>query len=108
MDLWQPIPHSCTCAEEAFAAERIPRYSHETYPDRAGVDIARRLQIPTGEDVMRTDYVSYGNDEPMMLTHSYEPLAITKGTVIERPEEGIHMTAGLIPGSPLSTCDRRA
>jgi len=84
-------------AEEAFAAERIPRYSHETYPDRAGVDIARRLQIPVGEDVMRTDYVSYGNDEPMMLTHSYEPLAITKGTVIERPEEGIHMTAGLIP-----------
>ncbi|PWV71836.1 GntR family transcriptional regulator [Prauserella marina] len=83
-------------AEEAFAAERIPRYSHNTYPDRAGLDIAKRLQIPVGSDVMRTDYVSYANDEPMMLTYSYEPLAITKGTPIERPEEGIHMTAGLV------------
>ncbi|WP_216213941.1 GntR family transcriptional regulator [Amycolatopsis aidingensis] len=83
-------------AEEALAAERIPRYSHTTYPDRADADIAKRLNIPVGADVMRTDYVSYANDEPMMLTHSYEPLAITKGTPIERPEEGIHMTAGLV------------
>jgi GntR family transcriptional regulator len=45
---------------------------------------------------MRTDYISHANDEPMMLVHSYEPLAITKGTVIERPEEGPYMGAGLI------------
>lgn len=83
-------------AEEAIEAERIPRYGHETYPDRAGADIARRLNVPVGADVMRTDYVSYANDEPMMLTHSYEPLEITKGTVIERPEEGVMMTAGLV------------
>ncbi|MFE0022358.1 GntR family transcriptional regulator [Amycolatopsis sp. NPDC059021] len=83
-------------AEEALAADRIPRYSHKTYPDRAGADVAKRLQIPVGSDVMRTDYVSYANDEPTMLTHSFEPLAITKGTVIERPEEGILMTAGLV------------
>ena len=37
---------------------------------------------------MRTDYVSFANDEPMMIVHSYEPLVITKGTVIERPEVG--------------------
>ncbi|MEU4671865.1 UTRA domain-containing protein [Amycolatopsis sp. NPDC023774] len=40
--------------------------------------------------------VHYANDEPMMLTHSYEPMEITKGTVIERPEEGVMMTAGLV------------
>src|SRR5688500_14038990 len=28
-------------AEEALASERIPRYSHKTYPERAGAEIAR-------------------------------------------------------------------
>jgi GntR family transcriptional regulator len=83
-------------AEEALAAERIPHYSHETYPDRAGPDIARRLRVDVGTDVMRTDYVSYANDDPMMLVHSYEPLAITRGTPIERPEEGPLLGAGLV------------
>lgn len=83
-------------AEEALASERIPRYSHNTFPERAAADIAARLKIPVGADVMRTDYVSYANDEPMMIVHSYEPLAITKGTIIERPEEGPHMGAGLV------------
>ena len=27
------------------------------------------------------------NDEPVMIVYSYEPLAITKGTIIERLEE---------------------
>jgi DNA-binding GntR family transcriptional regulator len=83
-------------AEEALASDRIPAYRHNTYPERAAADIAARLQIPVGADVMRTDYVSSANDEPMMIVHSYEPLAITKGTVIERPEEGPHMGAGLV------------
>jgi DNA-binding GntR family transcriptional regulator len=71
-----------------------PLVSHETYPDRAGPDIARRLHIDAGE-VMRTDYVSYANDDPMMLVHSYEPRAITR-TPIERPEEGPLLGAGLV------------
>lgn len=83
-------------AEEALASERVPRYSHKTYPERVGADIARRLGISVGDEVMRTDYVSYANDEPMMVVHSYEPLAITRGTPIERPEEGPYMAAGLI------------
>jgi DNA-binding GntR family transcriptional regulator len=83
-------------AEEALASERIPRYAHKTYPDRAGRDVARRLRIPVGAEVMRTDYISYANDEPIMIVESYEPLSITKGTIIERPEEGPHMGAGLV------------
>lgn len=83
-------------AEEALAAERIPRYSHRTYPERVGAEVARRLGCEVGADVMRTDYVSYANDDPMMLVHSFEPLSITRGTVIERPEEGPYMGAGLI------------
>jgi DNA-binding GntR family transcriptional regulator len=83
-------------AEEALATERIPRYSHKTYPERAGVEIAQRLKIAVGDEVMRTDYVSYANDEPVMIVHSYEPIAITRGTIIERPEEGPLMASGLV------------
>jgi GntR family transcriptional regulator len=83
-------------AEEALASERIPRYSHKTYPERAGTDVARRLRIDVGDEVMRTDYVSFANDEPMMIVHSFEPVAITRGTVVERPEEGPLMAAGIV------------
>jgi DNA-binding GntR family transcriptional regulator len=31
-----------------------------------------------------------------MITNSYEPLAITEGTMIERPEEGPHLGAGIV------------
>jgi GntR family transcriptional regulator len=92
-------------AEEALASERIPSYSHNTYPDRAGVDIAERLKVPVGTDVMRTDYVSRANDEPMMIVNSYEPIAITRGTVIERPEEGRLMGAGVV--DRFTAIDRR-
>lgn len=83
-------------ADEAIATERVPRYSHETFPERAGLETAHRLKISVGDEVMRTDYVSYANDEPMMLTSSYEPLEITRGTPIEHPEEGPLMGAGII------------
>lgn len=83
-------------ADEAIATERTPRYSYETRPDRAGLETAHRLKISVGDDVMRTDYVSFANDEPMMLTTSFEPLAITRNTVIEHPEEGALMGAGIV------------
>lgn len=83
-------------AEEAIATERVPRYSHETKVERAGLEVAHRLKIGVGDEVMRTEYVSYANDEPMMIVTSYEPLAITRGTPIENPEEGPHMAAGIV------------
>ncbi len=83
-------------AEEALAAERIPRYSHKSYADRAALDIAKRLHISVGDEVMRTDYVSFANDEPMMIVNSYEPLVLTRGTIIEYPEEGPLLGAGVV------------
>jgi DNA-binding GntR family transcriptional regulator len=62
----------------------------------SSADIAQRLHIPTGTEVMRTDYISYANDDPMMITNSYEPVSITRGTVIERPAEGPLMGAGIV------------
>jgi GntR family transcriptional regulator len=54
------------------------------------------LSIPVGAEVMCTVYVSKANDEPMMVVHSYEPIAATRGTIIERPEEGQFMGAGVV------------
>ncbi len=84
-------------AQEALAVQRTPRYTHETRPDRAGPDIASRLGIAAGSEVMRTQYVSYVDEQPAMLVTSYENLEYTRGTVIEGPEEGYLAGAGLVP-----------
>jgi len=83
-------------AEEALGAERIPRYSHASHAERAGADVARRLGISVGDDVMATEYLSYADDVPAMLVTSYEPLALTRGTPIELPEEGPLLGAGVV------------
>lgn len=83
-------------AEEALATEQTPTYDHDTAPERAGLEIARRLQIGVGDEVMRTKYVSYTNGIPVMIVTSYEPLALTRDTPIERPEEGPLMAAGIV------------
>lgn len=37
---------------------------------------------------MHTRYVFTGDDQPWMVSNSYEPLSLTKGTVVAFPEEG--------------------
>lgn len=83
-------------AEEALKTERTPTYDYDTAPERAGLETARRLQISVGDEVMRTRYVSYVNGEPIQIVTSYEPLALTRGTPIEHPEQGPLMAAGIV------------
>jgi DNA-binding GntR family transcriptional regulator len=83
-------------AEEALATERAPRYTHRTVPERAGIETAARLKINVGDEVMRTDYMSFADDQPLMKVASFEPLTLTRGTPIERPEEGPQMGAGIV------------
>ncbi|GAA3118576.1 hypothetical protein GCM10017687_35190 [Streptomyces echinatus] len=54
----------------------------------AGVVIAERLAIQAGDRVMRTKYLFRENGEPMMLSTSWEPLAVTGRTPVMLPEEG--------------------
>jgi GntR family transcriptional regulator len=56
--------------------------------DEADVETARRLGIEPGSPVMSTQYVFMADDEPIQMSHSREPLAITAGTPIEWPETG--------------------
>ncbi|MGC3001891.1 GntR family transcriptional regulator [Streptomyces sp. G35A] len=50
--------------------------------------IAERLAIEPGDRVMRTKYLFREGGEPMMLSTSWEPLALTGRTPVMLPEEG--------------------
>ncbi|WP_455352681.1 GntR family transcriptional regulator [Streptomyces sp. SYSU K217416] len=54
----------------------------------AGREVAARLGIAAGDRVMRTRYVFRDAGEPMMLSTSWEPLAVTGRTPVMLPEEG--------------------
>nr|WSZ98271.1 GntR family transcriptional regulator [Streptomyces sp. NBC_00857] len=56
--------------------------------DDAAPEIAARLGITPGDRVMRTHYVFREGGEPMMLSTSWEPLALTGRTPVMLPEEG--------------------
>lgn len=75
-------------ARDAGQAERIPAWEHDSQHDVADESIAQRLAIEPGAPVMRTAYRFLADGEPIQLSTSWEPLAITAGTPVERPEEG--------------------
>ncbi|MER5791013.1 GntR family transcriptional regulator [Streptomyces sp. NPDC001980] len=54
----------------------------------AGAAIADRLGIHVGDRVMCTRYLFRDAGEPMMLSTSWEPLAVTGRTPVMLPEEG--------------------
>ncbi|GAA2240843.1 GntR family transcriptional regulator [Streptomyces amakusaensis] len=56
--------------------------------EQAPPEIADRLGVETGARVMRTRYVFRDGGEPMMLSTSWEPLAVTGRTPVMLPEEG--------------------
>jgi DNA-binding GntR family transcriptional regulator len=77
----------------AFAADlaakgRAGTWRSSSETTTASPMIAERLGIEPGEGVVRTDYVHLDDDEPAMLTASWEPLAITGDTSVTFPEEG--------------------
>uniref|UniRef100_UPI000623BA40 GntR family transcriptional regulator n=1 Tax=Allosalinactinospora lopnorensis TaxID=1352348 RepID=UPI000623BA40 len=62
----------------------------------ASEEIAARLGTQPEDPVMRTRYTFTGDDEPVMLSTSYEPLEITGGTPVVLPEEGMHAGRGVV------------
>ncbi|AYL38029.1 GntR family transcriptional regulator [Streptomyces fungicidicus] len=54
----------------------------------ASAAVAERLGIESGDPVMRTKYLFREAGEPMMLSTSWEPLALTGRTPVMLPEEG--------------------
>ncbi|MGW2640214.1 GntR family transcriptional regulator [Streptomyces sp. NPDC001348] len=73
--------------EQADAAARGTWESRSEQAE-ASVAIADRLGVRPGDRVMCTRYVFRDAGEPMMLSTSWEPLAVTGRTPVMLPEEG--------------------
>lgn len=74
-----------------FTADMQAQGRHATWDWRSelvdgGPDIARRLKLRDGEQVLRTRYVLRGDGRPLQLATSYEPAEFSKGQ--PQPQEG--------------------
>ncbi|WP_344056897.1 GntR family transcriptional regulator [Microbispora corallina] len=96
--------YRATRAGSPFAAEmesqgRRAAWDYDSRTEQASEHIRERLRLdePAGDeiDVLRTEYVFYADGEPVMLSTSYEPLDLTRGTAVVMPEEGPHAGRGV-------------
>lgn len=71
-------------------------WSCESEATEAPEHIAERLAIRRGRDVMRTRYSFTADDDQVMVSESWEPLDITRGTSIVLPEDGPHAGRGVV------------
>ncbi|MEV4377320.1 UTRA domain-containing protein [Streptosporangium sp. NPDC049644] len=83
--------------------ERQGRRGSWDYDSRtvvAPADVRERLGLADpGDgrpDVMRTGYVFKADGQPVMLSTSWEPLEVTRGTAVVVPEEGPHGGHGVV------------
>lgn len=75
-------------ASDAKAAGKPAGWEHRSREERASAVVAERLDIEPGDPVMVTEYRFFADDEPVQLSISYEPMALTRGTPVELPEAG--------------------
>ncbi|UIZ14146.1 GntR family transcriptional regulator [Streptomyces sp. R527F] len=62
----------------------------------ASAEIATRLGIAEGEPCVRTTYEFLADGKPVQLSTSWEPYAVTGGTLVVLPEGGPHAGAGVV------------
>ena len=59
-------------------------------------DVAQRLAIQPGDHCVRTAYEFMADGQPVQLSTSWEPMAVTDGTPIVLPEMGPLAGAGVV------------
>jgi len=75
-------------ARDAARAGREGTWEHESARTAADAAVAVRLAVEPGAPVMRTTYRFLADGEPIQISTSWEPLAVTGGTPVEWPERG--------------------
>ncbi|MER6334043.1 GntR family transcriptional regulator [Streptomyces sp. NPDC001034] len=78
--------HPATGLAERGRAGTWDAHTRVRFPAPAA--IAERLAIAPGEPCVSTHYEFLADGQPVQLSHSWEPLAITGGTPIVLPEKG--------------------
>lgn len=94
-DLYGKRPTSSPMRRQTEAEGRRSEWEYQTRRTAATRAIAERLSIEPGDDVVRTTYRFFADDEPVMLSTSYEPHALIAGTPVEQPEGGL--ITGVVP-----------
>lgn len=94
-DLYGSRPTSSPVKRAAEADGRRAEWDYQTRKTTATEAIAERLAIRPGDEVVRTTYTFFADEQPIKLSTSYEPYALTAGTPIEQPEGG--PITGVVP-----------
>ncbi|MEV4382220.1 UTRA domain-containing protein [Streptosporangium sp. NPDC049644] len=81
-------PFAASMLEQAMAGS----WEYESATVRASPEVRARLALDEPEDdrddVMHTRYVFRADGQVWMLSDSYEPLQLTRGTIVAMPEDG--------------------
>ena len=83
-------------ATEVRDANMAPAIEADSSRIEAPADIATRLEIEPGTEVMCTHYRFLADGRPIQASTSYEPLDLTAGTAVELPEQGPLAGTGVI------------
>lgn len=94
-DFYSERPETSPFANSTRSSGQTPEWEYQSRRTTASKVIADRLGIQAGDAVMRTSYRFYADGVPVMLSTSFEPLAITESTPIEQPEGG--PVTGVVP-----------
>lgn len=94
-DFYGKRPTGSPFAASARASGQVPELEYQSRETTATKAVAERLRIEPGAPVMRTNYTFFGDGQPVMISTSYEPLELTRGTLIQQPEAG--PVSGVIP-----------
>ncbi|MFJ5027790.1 GntR family transcriptional regulator [Streptomyces sp. NPDC088560] len=94
-DLYGKRPTSSPMKRQTEAEGRRSEWEYQTRRTAATKAIAERLAIEPGDDAVRTTYRFFADDEPVMLSTSYEPYSLIAGTPVEQPEGG--PITGVVP-----------
>lgn len=90
---YRATPYGSPFMQDMDRQGREASWAYESESLTAPAEIRDRLSLgePAGdeEDAVRTHYVFSADGEPVMLSTSWEPLWLTRGTPIVLPEDGM-------------------
>jgi GntR family transcriptional regulator len=95
VDLYGKRPTGSPMKRATEAEGRRSEWDWQSRRTTATKAIAERLAVQPGDEVTKTTYRFFADEQPVMLSASYEPYELTAGTPVENPEGG--SITGVVP-----------